>query len=520
MERGRVLSGYHYLVELAIEEPEILDHEVDRRGFCTFPEPTLIDPGDGTAPRFFGPGLIRASVPARSADFMTAQTSADGTASATIATESFDAWGLLRQGVRLQRIMVRWWWWREGQTLAEAVLVWRGQLSDPDIGETTFSFKAKTGTREQDAPLPPGVIGDEGRFPDAPDSARAQAMPVIYGIVRNLPIYRISPDPGASPPAAATNVDFLVCGHVAVQTATVVTDGQDMATPITGFFYGVDGRGQQYTYVTRPNTTPNWSTGSFHVTVAQGHVGPGGEVIQKLGDVLLHIVTTYGRERFLELDRDRIFAARSRLNRFTVGVIFNQPNSGSVISLLRSRFEGRFPVSFSFVGGRFGWDYAGVPEPGPPVAEIVWKQNAHSRGNLVPVDASTLRSRFEIAYGVDPFAGGNTLSISRDETSSGPCKRAHLKWGISTEQRLEVPDAANEATARLLAEDQIRRLTLRRVRTSYTCSEPDWINLPLFSRVHVTDPDRGWDGEPCLIEGITPRRPGVVDIALITEDEP
>ena len=60
-----------------------------------------------------------------------------------------------------------------------------------------------------------------------------------------------------------------------------------------------------------------------------------------------------------------IYAARSKLNAFRVGSWFNNRTDGeSLLRILKTRYEGQFPVSFNFANGRFGWDYTGVPEVG------------------------------------------------------------------------------------------------------------------------------------------------------------
>lgn len=522
------MTEYHVLIELAVEEPEVPD-AADWYGFTTYPGTITVTGADGL-PRYFVPGLIAYTLPGRSADLYAGGGVSTGSASGTVSLDVFPALRLLKLGVRFQRMRVRMWWWSPGQTLAEAVQVWIGQLTDPDINDDagTFAFRVDSGTREQDAALPRGYIGDDGRFPDAPDPAKPQAVPVLYGRVRNLPAYRLDDDPGPSPPAPATNIRFMICGHPTPTFLCRLTDNEGMTSALTAPSIGTDGRGDQFTYITVQNTLAGWTEGgSYFINAASGWKAPGEPgaafpfsndvLVHRLGDVLVHLVTTYAAERFFELDRERIFAARSLLNRFRVGMMFNSPSAGSVLQALKSRFERQFPVTFNFAAGLFGWDYAGIPPGDEPHGHIVWKQNAHTRTSIRPVPLSALRSRFEIAYNLDGYAGGNTTAIRRDETNSGPCRAAFERWGISTVQRLEVPDTVYDDTARLLAEEQISRLTVRRLRTSYIVDEPKWLRWPLFARVHVTDPDRGWVDEPFLVEGITPQRPGNVVMSLISE---
>lgn len=520
-------TQYHVLLELAVEEPELLDVAADRYGFTTYTNTITVLDGQSVQRHFYS-ALVAVSLPGRQADLYAGGGVSTGSASATVPLAIFPALSLLENGVRFERIRARVWWWRPGLALDKAVLVWVGFVSSPEIDDVsgTFRFQISSGTREQDAPLPRAAIGDESRFPDAPDQALPQAVPVIYGTVTNLPVYRISDDPGLSPPAAATDVQFLVCGHYTPDFLCQLTDGADMTTGALAPQRGVDGRGDVYTYVEASNTTAGWSDrGNFFITTASGWK-KGGEdagsslevLVHRLGDVLVHLVTTYAAERFYELDRPRIFAARELLNRFSVGMIFNSPTAGSVLQALKGRFERQFPVTFNFAAGRFGWDYAGIP-PGKGVAgSIVWGQNAHSKTGIRLVPIEQLRARFELAYNLDADAGGNTAVVRRDETNSGPCRAAFERWGISTVHRIEAPDVVDDDTARLLLEEQIQRLTKRRLRTSYTVNEPTWADWPLFSRVAVTDGERGWADKVFLVEAVTPQRPGLLTMGLISED--
>lgn len=525
------MPQWKLLLRLELEPPEVIALGVAALGF-TDGQPISIPSADGARIEHYELGLLDYTMPSRVADLY-GQGSSSSSVSASLTLEAFAAGDLLRKGIRLQRIRVRMFWYRVGSgSMAEAVQVWFGTLGQPVIDEEAgvFSFSIETGTREQDAPLPPTSIGDEGRFPNAPPEARTKAIPVLYGGLSNLPVFRIDADPGPSPPAVPTNIRFMICGHQTPDFLCRLGDGDQIQSGLLAPSRARDGRGDLFTYVTVQNTIANWSeSAAMLVSVARGHKAPGEDaapypqsldvLVHRLGDVLIHLATVYGRERFLDLDRERIFASRDLLNRFTVGAIFNQSAGGSVLQVLKSRFEKQFPVSFDFVGGRFGWDYTGIPTGySKPVGTIVWRQNAHQGGPLRPVSADLLRSRFAITYAVDPYAGGSVEALQRDETNDARCQAAWQRWGNPVRLSIDLPDVPSESTAKLVMEDLILRFTKRRIRTSYTVTEPTWINLPLFSRLAVTDPRRGWLDEPVLVEGIQPIEPGLLVLNVITEN--
>lgn len=522
------MTEYVPLLELEIEEPALAGPRPHRYGFTTRGEPANIDPGDGRARRGFGPGLVSLALPSRTADLYAGTSSSPGSARVVVSLDYFDVFKLKAQRVRLQHIRGRMWWWRPGTTLAEAVQVWRGILRNPSVSTTsrTFSFDLAAGTREVDTVFPPGLIGDADRFDEAPEASRPQALPVIYGTNQKVPIYRVTNDPGLSPPAVGTNVRFIIAGHrVAADQTVTVADGQGFSVAGLTVNHAVDGRGQEYAYVDVSNAEPDWTDSrDLYVDEIVGWPGPGDNagrrvVVDKLGDVLAHIVTTYGAEQFAELDRARIFGARSLLNRYTVGVVVNTAESGSILRFLKARIEGHFPVAFSYAAGRFGWDFAGIPPGDKPVGTITWRHNAHERGDFtpeVPIDA--VRARFEVKWRADGYAAGPTRSYRRDETNSGPCKAALMQWRAGIVESIDAPDVVDETTAALLVEDQIRRLAGMRARASYIVDEPEWVRHGLFARIHVNDADYGWTAQRCLVEGITPQKPGRVKVDVVVEE--
>lgn len=523
-------DDYCPLIELEIEEPELFGPAPQRFGFTTRPQSFTTVDSQGVAHMFL-PGLLSADVPARRGDFYSGSSASESSPSFRVTLDAFPAVDFFAMRIRFEWIRVRIWWWRPGWTLEEAVQVWVGRLRDPviDPDRREFSASAPPGTTEIDVEFPPGFIGDEGRFPSAPESSLPVPLPVIIGTPRNVPIYPIEDDSlDPSPPAAADAANYLIAGHpIGSDTLTIRSDG-DAGLLAAGLSVqeALDGRGNRYSYVTVSNTVSGWApalalyAGEATTGVVRGQIGPGGTAIRGLGDVLIYMLHTFAREQFFEIDRDRIYAARAQLNAFRVGSWFNNRNDGeSLLRILKTRYEGQFPVSFNFANGRFGWDYTGVPEVGAAaVASIVWGQNAHDRSPLQPVSIDLLRTRFEIQYQRDGYAAGTVGSVCRGPENSAKARACFTKWRINRESVVSAPDCADEYTARLLAEDQINRLTVLRSRIEYVVDEPRLATLPLFSRVVVTDATWGWVDEPFLVEGVALLQPGRVSLALITEN--
>jgi hypothetical protein len=529
-------DDFYPLIELEIEEPELFGPAPQRFGFTTRPQSFTTVDAQGGAHTFL-PGLLSVDVPARRADFYSGASASESAPSFSVALEAFPAVDFWAMRIRFEWIQVRIWWWRPGWTLAEAVQVWVGRLRDPviepgsaaDGRAGTFSASAPPGTTEIDVDFPPGFIGDEGRFPSAPESSLPVPLPIIIGTPRNVPIYAIEDDSvDFSPPAPAASIRYLVAAHpIASETLTIRSDGANgFIKAGESVLEDIDGRGNRYSYVELDNTDAGWGpglalyAGDGTTGVVDGQIGPEGTAIKGLGDVLIYMLHTFAREQFFEIDRDRIYAARAKLNAFRVGSWFNNRTDGeSLLRILKTRYEGQFPVSFNFANGRFGWDYTGVPEAGTAaVASIVWGQNAHDRGPLQNVSIELLRTRFEIQYQRDGYAAGTVGSVRRGPENSAKARACLTKWRINREAVISAPDCADEYTARLLAEDQINRLTVLRSRIEYVVDEPRLATLPLFARVVVTDATWGWVNEPFLVEGVALLQPGRVSLALITEN--
>ena len=519
------MADYLQLLELEIEDPDRPNADPVRYGFTDRAEDFEIQSGDGSPARRFGPGLFRMDMPGRKADFFSGTSSAGGSASAALALDAFPVLDLRRRGVRLQRIRSRMWWWPRGGTLADAVQLWRGELRAPviDFGTGTFSCRFEAGTRERDVAFPPGFIGDQGRFDAAPEASRTQPMQVVYGQCSEVPVYAINDDSGVG------DVHLLVAAHaIQAQNITIRTDP---ATVVGTYGRGVayDARGGVYSYVVVPAASWPSPGATVYAESVLGYESPQGNLVEGLGDVLVHLTHTYGGERFFDLDRPRIFGARVELNRFRVGMYFNSPDpSISIMRVLQQRIASQFPVVFGFVNGLFGWDYVGVPRRGgPPVKTLVYGQDAFSRGVLSETPLDEVRARYEMRYRQLGFAAGEDSVYRVDETNSAACQGALARWGVETVQRMTAPDIFSADGAFMLIEDEISRRSKVRWGASYGGLGPEWMGLPMFARVHVTDPGpldrRGvpmlqWAAEPFLITGLTPRRDGRVNVDLIAEN--
>jgi len=471
-------------------------------------------------PGFRGVAEVR-SIPGRAASLFGGGGDG-GTAEITIPRRTLDLWAM-RTRVALQRSRGRILWWEEGGTYADAIEVHRGLIRSPTFdrgpdGDGSCSFSLAPAIREIDARFPPALVGDEGRFPNAVDRAKTQAVPVIYGTVKGLPLYRIA----ATGPGPV--IHLLIAGHPITSTdlngLLAYTDGALLLAGPRPVLTAIDGIGGVYSYVD-VTAGEYLADANIHVTEVTGWVGPTGVAIDRLGDVLIHAWRQYSGEPLDGFDEFRAEFARPRLNRYRVGAAFNAAESqGTLIRALESRFAPQFPVVFSFVGGKLGWDAVDLPSEaealGSPLRTLTYGVDASGRSGLGETSADEVRDDLRLEYGLDGFDGGSLSSTQANPTNSEMARQARSLWGQGPRVDLSSPDIPDSNSAYALITDHARRLSEVRTRVSYSGLDASWYGLPLLGVVHVTDADLGWTSVPCLIEVLQPRADGRMDVALIT----
>lgn len=469
---------------------------------------------DGIA---FLSGLTSLSIPGISAPLF-GFGGGGGNLSFSIALEQTDILNLQSVGVRLQRSGVRCWAWLPNQTLAQAVEVFRGEILAPsfDLNNGIFSATAGAPAFTSDAPFPPALIDDEGRFAsltdDLPESSLRLAVPIIYGTVLDSPLIPLEPDPGLG-----IRARFLVAGHPIVSSSlTIAVDGVTIAAPVfpTTVLTAIDDLGNPYSYIEVDGADYDEN---IYAESISGKPAPDGRAIEKLGDVLIDMWLSFGRGEFFDLDRKRVYGSRPRLNRYLVGALWNSRTQGqTLIDALNTRFAQQYPVVFGPVNGQYGWDATFVPtDAEPPVLTLIYGQNVHFRGTVSLTDAAQVRNIFNLAFANSPFQGSTTLSQTLDKNNDGVCRGSVSRWGQSPLHSWNAGDVPDAGTAYTLLSDEARRLSEVRWQVVYGLADPTTMQLPLFGIVLVTDDDLGFSEKKFLIESLTPRMDGRVDIGLI-----
>jgi hypothetical protein len=262
----------------------------------------------------------------------------------------------------------------------------------------------------------------------------------------------------------------------------------------------------------------SWSDNSLFTGTILGMLGPEEQPLAGLGDVIDHMVHTYGRDQWQELATDRIRPANRVLNRYTVGVLFNERQTGdTLLGLLASRFGGQFPVVFGAVGGRFGWDVVLTPRPdAPPALALSYGVNAFQRTDVQETARSAVRNAFILEWGYRGSTGHAPNTLERRADNDERCRASASRWGRSADFRWQAADVADAATAVLLLSEQVARQSEVFERVGYLCTEPAILRLPYGSVIEVTDSRAGWAGRRFLLESVRPASDGTVAIGLVS----
>jgi hypothetical protein len=339
-----------------------------------------------------------------------------------------------------------------------------------------------------------------------------------------MPVYPVSD-------VTAVTIRLLVAGH-RVQSSTVTLQRRDSTGGTTTIgaatvIYDTDELGGTYAYV--EITKVNYDLGNaLFLQDLTGHVMPSGAAIDGLGDVLLHIWHTYAAERFYDLDRRRCYAARTLLNRYTVGLCFNQQEAGSgLLRILQGRIEGQFPVTFGVSGGRMGWDCTRIPFqdeiPSLVVGTLTYGLDAHDRQGPDETSADAVVTSYELHTVLAGNVGGTTETTLASRDNMGVLRGAVTRWGESPIRRMDAPDVtAGDSAWSVLTDTAVAGSVVRDALT-YGGLEGAWYDAPLYGVVLVTDEYRRTDGtlvtlyddEPMLITAIAPGLDGRVAVSLL-----
>lgn len=398
----------------------------------------------------------------------------------------------------------------------------KGDTIDPNNG--TISVTAGPQRYASTLTFPPALIGDRvgnaRRFPNVSPDALGETVPVLYGYIQDSPLIKLDDqEVEADPP---TPVRFLIAGHRIASTEIVVVDGDGLPVGTYPVETALDGLGGIYSFVTIGSDAQPDS--GFASTVA-GYLSNTGGPVHKLGDVLESMWRNYGQG--FDLDWTRITKARTRLNRFSVGLRFDQQlTKVSLVEVVESRIAGQFPVVFGAPTGQYGWDAATWPLPTDlPERALVFEQNAWDSSEVTKPELDSIVNRASITYQRSGRTDRDSEFRYLDGTTSEACRVSIGKWGPSPESQLSFPDVSglnsdDFGQAWAVAEELIKRQGDLHQSITYTTNDVTWLSTPLNTLISVTDmrPTLRWSNRRALLQGRSLGEDGSVSLKVLLID--
>tara|TARA_Y100001970_G_scaffold294130_1_gene447320 strand:+ start:2059 stop:3966 length:1908 start_codon:yes stop_codon:yes gene_type:complete len=267
---------------------------------------------------------------------------------------------------------------------------------------------------------------------------------------------------------------------------------------------------------------PEIDTGAWNIPILVGKPHPSGTPMDGLGDMLLDIWREYARQGYGDLDQARIAKALPVLNKYKVGVLFNeQPKASTVTRMIASRISSQFPVTLGAQTGVWGFDCLEFPSKEDDLLfEFRRGINLDQVLSIKETDLSKVRNRFHIKYRYDGWKGETVKELFLDKENSSLCRTSAHRWGESPQYLIEAPDISDSGTAALIANEWARRLCSVRMRYQYVTYDTSVISLPLASHVTLTDESLGIHNESMCYEGCSlDASKGTVTIQLLSIDE-
>jgi hypothetical protein len=227
----------------------------------------------------------------------------------------------------------------------------------------------------------------------------------------------------------------------------------------------------------------------------EGYLSGTGGPIHRLGDVLEAMWSQFGKG--YDLSWERITRARTALNRFSVGLRFDQQQTQvSLSDVVESRIAGQFPVAFGAPDGRYGWDATLWPSVEAKVSHhVVYGRDMYQSTNVTYPPITDVVNRIAITFQRSGRTGDDTESRSLDATNSQACAASISKWGESPVTQVSLPDAAvvtpdDFSQAWALAEELVRRQGDIRGEITYSFEKLSWLDVPLLTIFSITDQRR------------------------------
>lgn len=403
----------------------------------------------------------------------------------TVMAERFPIAEIRKQGIILQNITVKVYWYIKNRDMAleQAYLFKNGYLVEPSYNEErhTVSFRISDEALISMEPFPP-VIATTERFINLVDEYQGKPYPIIIGAVKQLPIIDIdSTSPGES---------FLV-----------MQDPFDefSGSPVTAIYDG-DATGPP-TILTQSNQSDAlgdgyWRTvldlvGGTAAVTKDVTADVTGHTPATVDETIKYLLRFYGSSpEFFDLaSLDRI---KKEMSRVILAMVFNTRDGGSgVIDIVSDRLARQLPMIVADVGNKYEfwpikWD------------RQVTKHLSFDKNIIKKVSGPTETSRsrvynsFTVRYYKTNLRGDFTGCVTKDDSNSVECRNSMRRYGKRAMPDFDAGDIANADGAQWVLDWLVETYSRMRVFVSYECTL-DVANVQVLDTVRAIDKHEDWD---------------------------
>lgn len=456
------------------------------------------------------------TVPARSVD-MIGTSASSGSATISLSTQTFDAIGHLASGGSIIRKEVEIRLAYDESNYEDCYLAYRGVVSSFDINVDEGSVNLNVGPDfvSVDKSFPESTVGDEGRFPDAPEGTKSRAVPVVYGHVKKMPVPIVGYFGESARLAIASHNVFG-----SLKKPGMVQIGTTPSGDLVDYYRvqtGNDDLGGYYSFIEIPKSI--WDD-SVYIVEMEGKTSSNGNAISRLGDMLNDLWSTYAGGSLRTLDSARISKSTNFLNSIRVGVAITESVSGqSVIDIVAGRFR-NLPVRLCYDRGLFAWESVSWPSSNHGDGSFRFGIDSVQRSSMTITSLDQVRNRFRFKMSFDAKFNESSETRLVDQSNNPSLRTSVSLFGETPLEEIDLSDATDKLGAGIAIESIVRSRSNPRITVTYAGCDADFLREPLGKSWFITDKDAGLNSSSFVLVAVTPEvSSGTVSLTFISVDD-
>ena len=477
---------------------------------------TLFKDSDSLEQMRFSTPCLGVSVPARSVD-MVGRSASAGSASISLSTEIFDAIDYIASGGSIvgKEVEVRLVY--DSEFYEDSYLGYRGVITSfkLDVDEGKVDLDIGPDFVSVDKSFPESKVGDEGRFPDAPEGTKSRAIPVIYGHVKKVPVPIVGFFGESARIAIASHHVYgsdEKRGFVKIGT----TPKGDLKEHYE-IQFRTDSLGQPYSYIDIPKDL--WDD-SIYLVELHGKTSSNGRAISRLGDTIQDLWLSYAGGSLRNFDAARVSKSTPLLNSIRVGLAITESVVGqSVIDIVAGRLQ-NMPVRLCYDRGLFAWESVFWPRVGSGSKPFTFGLDSVQRSSLEITPLDQIRNRFRFKMSFDAKFNETSETRMVDQSNSQSLMNSVSLFGETSIEEVDLSDATDKLGAGIAIDNIIRTRSNPRITITYSGCDSEFLNEALGGCWSITDESCGLNSAEFVLVSVAPEvQSGSVSLTFLSVED-